>query len=75
VGQVGPVRGSLRDGADPEQYFDRMSSGASTGAYDRVHDRRRAAALARHFREAEGLTIAEIADRLGRSPAMVKAYF
>ncbi len=32
-------------------------------------------ALARHFREAEGLSIAEIADRLGRSPATVKAYF
>jgi hypothetical protein len=32
-------------------------------------------ALARHFREAEGLSIAEIAGRLGRSPATVKAYF
>ena len=32
-------------------------------------------ALARHFREAEGLSIAEIAARLGRSPATVKAYF
>ena len=32
-------------------------------------------ALARHFREAEGLSIAQIADRLGRSPATVKAYF
>ena len=43
--------------------------------YDRVSDRRRAVALARHFREAEGLLIAQIADRLGRSPATVKAYF
>jgi DNA-binding NarL/FixJ family response regulator len=42
---------------------------------DRVLERRRAVALARHFREAEGLTIAQIADRLGRSPATVKAYF
>ena len=32
-------------------------------------------ALAVHYREAEGLSIAEIAARLGRSPATVKAYF
>ena len=32
-------------------------------------------ALARHFREAEGLSIIQIADRLGRSPATIKAYF
>ena len=44
-------------------------------AYDRVLERRRAVALARHFREAEGLSIAQIAERLGRSPATVKAYF
>ena len=30
---------------------------------------------ARHFREAESLSIAEIAARLDRSPATVKAYF
>jgi AraC-like DNA-binding protein len=42
---------------------------------DRVAERRRAVALARHFREAEGLSIAQIADRLGRSEATVKAYF
>ena len=42
---------------------------------DRSAERRRAVALARHFREAEGLSIAQIADRLGRSPAMIKAYF
>jgi AraC-like DNA-binding protein len=42
---------------------------------DRVAERRRAVALARHFREAEGLSIAQIADRLGRSPATIKAYF
>jgi hypothetical protein len=40
-----------------------------------VLERRRAVALARHFREAEGLSIAQIAERLGRSPATVKAYF
>jgi hypothetical protein len=40
----------------------------------RVEQRRRAAAVARHYRDAEGLSIAEIAGRLGRSPATVKAY-
>jgi DNA-binding NarL/FixJ family response regulator len=43
--------------------------------YNRLIKRRRPVALARHFREAEGLSIAQIADRLGRSPATVKAYF
>jgi AraC-like DNA-binding protein len=32
-------------------------------------------ALAQHYREVEGLSIRQIADRLGRSPATVKAYF
>src|ERR1700757_3188675 len=40
----------------------------------RVAERRRATALARHYRECEGLSIRQIADRLGRSPATVKAY-
>jgi AraC-like DNA-binding protein len=44
-------------------------------AYDRLLECRRAIALARHFREAEGLSVAQIADRLGRSPATIKAYF
>jgi DNA-binding NarL/FixJ family response regulator len=43
-------------------------------ACDRVVERRRAVAVARHFREAEGLSIAQIAERLGRSPATIKAY-
>ena len=43
-------------------------------AGDRVHERRRAAALARHYRDAEGLSIWEISRRLGRAEATVKAY-
>ena len=42
---------------------------------DRVGERRRAAQLARHYRDQERLTIAEIAQRLGRAEATVKAYF
>ena len=42
---------------------------------DRVSERRRAAQLACHYRDQEGLTIAEIARRLGRAEATVKAYF
>jgi predicted transcriptional regulator len=41
---------------------------------DRVSERRRAAQLARHYRDQENLTIAEIARRLGRAEATVKAY-
>jgi DNA-binding NarL/FixJ family response regulator len=52
-----------------------MTANASTAVADRVAERRRAVALARHYRAAEGLSIAQIADRLGRSPATVKAYF
>ena len=41
---------------------------------DRVSERRRAVALARHYRDQEGLAIAEIARRLGRAEGTVKAY-
>jgi predicted transcriptional regulator len=41
---------------------------------DRVQERRRTAAVACHYRDQEGLPIAEIAHRLGRAPATVKAY-
>ena len=41
---------------------------------DRVTERRRAAQLARHYRDQEGLTIADIARRLGRAEGTVKAY-
>ena len=43
-------------------------------AVDRVQERRRAAALARHYCDNEALSTAEIARRLGRAPATVKAY-
>lgn len=52
-----------------------MKPNASTPLGDRIVERRRAVALARHYREAEGLTIAQIAEHLGRSPATIKAYF
>jgi AraC-like DNA-binding protein len=52
-----------------------MRPKTSTEVADRVVERRRAIALARHYREAEGLSIAQIGARLGRSPATVKAYF
>ena len=52
-----------------------MAFGRPSPTYDRVAERRRAVALAHHFREAEGLSIAQIAGRLGRSRATVKAYF
>ena len=41
---------------------------------DRVSERRRVAQLARHYRDQENLTITEIAQRLGRAEATVKAY-
>jgi len=40
-----------------------------------VRERRRAVALAQHYRYEEGLSIAQVAGRLGRSPATIKAYF
>jgi AraC-like DNA-binding protein len=46
----------------------------ATRPVDRAAERRRAAALARHYRDSEQLSIAEIARRLGRAPATVKAY-
>jgi hypothetical protein len=57
------------------QYLEGMASSRPSPVYGRVVERRRAVALARQFREAEGLSIAQIANRLGRSPATIKAYF
>ncbi|MFL5864014.1 MAG: hypothetical protein ACJ780_25125 [Solirubrobacteraceae bacterium] len=51
-----------------------MTASVSGAVVNRVVERRRAVALARHYREAEGLSITQIANRLGRSPATVKAY-
>jgi hypothetical protein len=48
---------------------------SSRSELERVVERRRAVALAQHYRYAEGLSIVQIADRLGRSPATIKAYF
>jgi len=52
-----------------------VAPNASRPPLERVTERRRAVALARHYREAEDLSIAQIAARLGRSPATIKAYF
>lgn len=52
-----------------------MAPSARPAVADRVVERRRAVALARHYREAESLSIAQIADRSGRSPATIKSYF
>ena len=57
------------------QYLWRVVAARPAAGYDRVLERRRAVALSRHYREAEGLSIAQIAERLARSPATVKAYF
>jgi AraC-like DNA-binding protein len=38
-------------------------------------ERQRAVAIAQHMRDSEGLTIAEIATRLGRSNSTVAGYF
>jgi hypothetical protein len=49
-----------------------MDAGAERG---RLAERRRTVALAEHYRVAEGLSIAQIAEGLGRSPATINAYF
>jgi hypothetical protein len=45
------------------------------GELARVSERRRAVALARHYRDVEGLSGKEIARRLGRSHATIRSYF
>jgi DNA-binding NarL/FixJ family response regulator len=68
-------RAELRGKQSTEQYLESVGSDVSSKAHDRVIERGRAVALARHYREVEGLSTAEIARRLGRSPATIKAYF
>jgi AraC-like DNA-binding protein len=52
-----------------------MTAAPFRASIDRVRERRRAVAVAHHYREAEGLSIVQIAEQLGRSPATIKAYF
>lgn len=44
------------------------------GELERISERRRAVALTQHYRYEEGLSTARIAQRLGRSPATIRAY-
>jgi hypothetical protein len=53
---------------------DALSASGPHPAADRSAERRRAAQLARHYRDTEQLSIAEIARRLGRAEATIKAY-
>jgi DNA-binding NarL/FixJ family response regulator len=50
-----------------------VTGDASRAGTDRVVERRRAVAFARLYRDFEGLSVRQIADRLGRSPATIKA--
>jgi DNA-binding NarL/FixJ family response regulator len=52
-----------------------MTGYASRASRGRVVERRQAVSLARHYREFEGLSISQIADRLGRSQATITASF
>jgi hypothetical protein len=69
------ARGELAENTNGSEYGRWMAPKTVTSSTDRMAERRRAVALARHFREAEGLSIAQIAEGLGRAPATVKAYF
>jgi AcrR family transcriptional regulator len=45
------------------------------GELPRVSERQRAVALALHYRQSESLSVAQIAERVGRSPATIRSYF
>lgn len=51
-----------------------MNASRPSAQTKRVAERRQAVALARHYRDVEGLSIANIGARLGRSPATVRSY-
>jgi ribosome-binding protein aMBF1 (putative translation factor) len=55
-----------------EQYLGGKPCRVSSVHHDRVVERRHPVTLARHVREAQGMSIAQIAERLGRSPATIK---
>ena len=70
------VRADLAGNAESSEVaWSGVMAKASTAGTGRVPQRRGAVALAQHYREFEGLSIREIAERFGRSPATVKAYF
>jgi hypothetical protein len=69
------IERALRARAGLSNTWEALGSEVSSERYDRVVERRRAVALARHFRESEELPTAQIAERLGRAPATIKAYF
>jgi hypothetical protein len=68
-GAVVPVAGRVRLG-----WLSSASGRLGVLTLDRVTERRRAAQLARHYRDQEGLAIAEIARQLGRAQATIKSY-
>jgi hypothetical protein len=70
--QPSPER--TRRKSDPVRAVASARMTVAAGIADRADERRRAAALARHYRDHEDLSIREIAVRLGRAPATVKAY-
>ena len=73
--EVGPARPVARGHGRVPRYLPGGMATTTRAPIDRVAERQRAVLLARHYREAEGLTIAQIAQRLGRSAATVKGYF
>jgi hypothetical protein len=66
---------NLDENTTTRRYRRQHEAGWRSGRVAPGEERRRAVALAYHYREAEGLSIAQIAHRLGRAPATIKAYF